>query len=157
MKLIMRNVWMGAAALVVFGAAGSAQQLPEGNGRLEAEKLCKQCHEMARSVSKRQDRDGWIETMNKMSAYGMKSNDKDFSRVVDYLAKYFPADEIPKVNVNKATAIELESGLTLRRSQAAALIAYRKQNGNFKSLDDLKKVPQLESAKLEEKKDRIAF
>ena len=66
-------------------------------------------------------------------------------------------DGIERVNVNTATAIQLESGLSLRRSQAAALIAYRKEHGNFKTLEDLKKVPQLESAKLDEKKDRITF
>ena len=59
--------------------------------------------------------------------------------------------------MNKASAIELESGLSLRRSQAAAVLAYRAKNGNFKSLDDLKKVPLIDAEKIEEKKDRIAF
>jgi len=61
------------------------------------------------------------------------------------------------INVNEARAIELESRLSLRRSQAAAVIAYRSKNGKFKSLEDLKKVPGVDAAKIEAKKDRIVF
>src|ERR1700733_6740866 len=68
----------------------SAQQLPDGSGRAEMEKMCRQCHELARSVSLRQDRDGWDQTMTKMAAFGMKSSDKDYALVRDYLAKNFP-------------------------------------------------------------------
>ena len=140
------------AAGVIFG-----QELPEGAGRLETEKLCKQCHEMARSISKKQDRDGWIVTMTKMSAFGMKSTDAETLAVVEYLTRNFPAEDVPKVNLNTASAIQLESGLSLKRSQAAALVAYRKEHGKFTSLDDLRKIPLLGSAKLAEKKHRIVF
>jgi competence protein ComEA len=140
-------------ALLVF----VAQDLPEGAGKAETEKLCKSCHEMARSISKKQDRDGWLSTMTKMTGFGMKATDAEIIAVVEYLTKNYAADELQKVNVNTATAIQLESGLNLKRSQASALIAYRKENGKFKTLEDLKKVPQLDAAKLEEKKDRIAF
>jgi len=142
---------------LVVSAANIHAQLPDGAGRAETEKLCKQCHELARSVSLRQDRDGWNNTMTKMVAFGMKGTDSDFALVVDYLVKNFPAEEVPKVNINKASAIELESGLTLRRSQAAAIIAYRAKNGKFKTLDDLKMVPSLDVTKIEAKKDRIIF
>jgi competence protein ComEA len=59
--------------------------------------------------------------------------------------------------VNKAAAIEFESGLSLRRSQAAAVIQYREKNGPFKSIADLKKVPGIDVAKIEAKKDRLVF
>ncbi len=134
-----------------------SQELPDGAGRDETMRLCKQCHELARSISLRQDRAGWNTTMNKMAAFGMKGTESDFNLVIDYLVKHFPAEDVPLVNVNTATAIELESGLTLRRSQAAAVIAYREEHGDFKSLGDLLKVPALQAVKIEEKKHRIAF
>lgn len=146
-----------AAAIVLSAAAVRAQELPAGPGREETAKLCKQCHELARSISKHQDRAGWQTTMSKMVAFGMKATPHELEVVLDYLAANYAADEVPRVNVNTASAIELEAGLSLRRSQATALIKYREANGDFKSLDDLKKVPALETAKLEEKKDRIAF
>ena len=77
--------------------------------------------------------------------------------MLEYLAARFPAQELPRINVNTATTIELESGLTLRRSQAAAIIAYRSQHGKFSSLEDLKQVPGVDAAILETKKDRLTF
>jgi len=142
--------------LAALGAA-LAQDLPDGPGRAEVEKLCKQCHEIARSVSLRQDREGWGRTMAKMGALGMKSSDHEFRVVLEYLAKNYPADEVPKVNVNRATAIQLESGLSLRRSEAAAVLAHRAKHGEFKSIDDLKRIEGVDPAKFEAKKDRIAF
>lgn len=138
-------------------AANVWAELPEGSGRSQTEKLCKQCHDVERSVSLRQDRDAWNRTVSKMVAFGMKGTDEELTTVLDYLAKHFPAEEVPRVNVNKASAIELESGLTLRRSQAAAIIAYREKHGDFKAIEDLMKVPTLDAAKIEAKRHRIAF
>jgi competence protein ComEA len=149
----MKGLCLVLLPLALFGQ----QQLPEGPGRAATEKLCKQCHELARSIAPRLDRDGWNETMTKMTAFGMKATDKDYALVLNYLAANFPADQAPKVNVNKATAIELEAGLSLRRSQSAAILDYRAKHGDFKSLDDLKKVPLIDAEKLEAKKDRIVF
>ena len=141
----------------MFALVASASPLPEGPGRQELEKICKQCHELARSISLRQDRDGWSQTLAKMSAFGMKCTAKESALVLDYLAKNYPAEELQKINVNTATAIELESGLSLRRSQSKEVLAYRSKYGKFKSIEDLKKVPLMDAEKIESKKDRIAF
>ena len=155
MKAMRRSLL--AVLFLLSGLVLPAQELPAGPGRAEMEKMCKQCHEIARSISPRQDRDGWAMTMRKMSAFGMKGSDADFLLVLDYLAKHYPAEEVPRVNVNQASAIELESGLSLKRSQAKALLAYRTENGPFKTINDLKKVPSLDAAMIEEKKDKIRF
>jgi len=145
-------------SVAVFLFASSLwAQLPDGPGKLETEKVCKTCHDLARAVSKRQDRDGWQVTIAKMIALGTRATDQEFAVIVDYLTKNFPADEVPPVNVNTAGAIELESRLGLRRSQAAAILAHRAKNGKFKSIEDLKKVPNVDVEKLEAKKDRIVF
>lgn len=152
----MKSFWL--TLILLSGALTSAgQQLPSGTGKAEMEKMCTQCHELSRSISLRQDRDGWSQTMSKMAAFGMKSTDKDYSLVLSYLTVHYPPEDLPPVNVNKAPAIELEARLSLRRSQAAALISYRKAHGDFKSLDDLKKVPLLDFALLESKKDQMVF
>jgi competence protein ComEA len=78
--------------------------------------------------------------MDKMVALGAKGTQKEFDAIVDYLAKTYPGEEVPKIKVNEARAIELESGLSLPRSQAAAIVQYRTKNGDFKSIEDLKKV-----------------
>src|SRR6188768_683787 len=95
-------------ALALAGVSGGAllaQDIPEGAGRDETMKLCRQCHELARSISLRQDRGGWQTTMNKMVAFGMKANDQEILAVLDYLVKNYPAEDVPKVNLNTARAI----------------------------------------------------
>src|SRR3954469_8917524 len=119
-----------SAALVFFASGVWAQDPP---GRAAAQRICIQCHEFERSIAPRQNRAGWQTTMDKMIALGAKGTQKDFDAVVDYLAATYPGEELPKINVNEARAVELESGLSLPRSQAAAIIQYRTRNGAFKS------------------------
>jgi competence protein ComEA len=156
MALSTRSVFRLSISLLALSAA-RAQQLPDGPGKAETVKLCSQCHEIERSVSLRQGREGWQATIDKMVVMGAKGTDKEWAAVLDYLARNYAADEVPKLNVNKATAIELESGLSLKRSEAAAVIRYREKNGEFKSIEELKKVPGIVVAKIESKKDRLAF
>jgi len=149
--------WAAVGVAVLMGTAHAAAQLPDGPGREATVKLCSHCHGADVVMSLRQDRAGWAATLRKMSALGAKGTDGEFRAVLGYLAAHFPAEELARINVNTATAIELESGLTLRRSQAAAIIAYRSQHGTFKSLEDLKQVPGLDSATIEAKRDRVTF
>jgi competence protein ComEA len=149
------NTNLLAGALLLCAPAFA--QLPEGAGKAETEKICSQCHELERSISLRQDKAGWQSTVDKMVNLGAKAADKDIQLVVDYLAAHYAADETPRLNVNTARAVELESTLSLKRSEAAAIIEYRDKKGPFKSIDDLKKVPGIDAAKIEAKKDRLAF
>ncbi len=162
-----KRIWRGTLLIImltlypisirVMPSAGQERQLPDGPGKEETRKICSQCHELEKSFSTNQDRDGWQRTIDKMVALGAKGTEQEFIVIVDYLVKNFPADEVPRINVNQAEAIDFESGLSLRRSQAAAIIKYREKNGKFKSIEDLKKVPGVDAAKIEAKKDRLRF
>jgi competence protein ComEA len=146
------------AVLVLAALALSARaQLPDGPGKTETQRLCSQCHELSRSISLHQDRAGWEATVAKMVSLGAKTNELEIQIVTNYLSKNFPAEELSRIHVNSARAIEFESGLTLRRSQAAAIIEYRAKNGPFKSVADLEKVPGIDLQKIEAKKDRLVF
>lgn len=161
------SLWRSALltlALAVFISAtwvepsnGQGPVMPDGPGKAEMQKLCMGCHEVEKSVSIKQDRTGWQRTMEKMVSFGMKSTEQEYNAVLEYLVRHYAADEVPKIKVNKAAAIELESGLSLKRSEAAAVIKYREQNGPFKSIEDLKKVPGIDVTKIEAKKDRLTF
>jgi competence protein ComEA len=138
--------------------AGTAwAQLPDGPGKAETEKICSQCHGLARSLSLHQDRAGWQTTVEKMVASGATATDTEIEVVVNYLVTHFAVAALSRINVNKARAIELEAGLSLKRSEAAAVIAYRTKNGPFKSVEDLKNVPGIDAAKIEAQKDRLTF
>ena len=60
----------------------------------------------------------------------------------EYPGRHRARMNTPAPSMNKAAAIELESRLSLRRSQAAAIIAYRARNGKFKSIEYVKNGPQ---------------
>ena len=92
-----------------------------------------------------------------LTTLGMKAKPQELEVMVEYLARHFPADEIPPLNVNKARAIDFESRLSLPRSQAALLIEYRTKHGPFKNVDELKKVPGVDAGKIEAKKDQLIF
>ena len=81
----------------------------------------------------------------------VKQSERD--RIVEYLAKTFPAH----ANVNKATAKELQAILEISPESASSIVGYRQKNGSFKTLDDLKKVPGVDAAKLDAKRDVIDF
>jgi competence protein ComEA len=144
-------------AIVLFTATAAWAQLPDNPGKAETLKACKECHEIERSIAPRQDRTAWATTVDKMIALGAKISDNDYDVILDYLAKSFPAAELPKLNVNTALAIDFESRLTLPRSQAAAIIEYRTKNGPFKSVEDFKKVPGVDVSRIEARKDKIVF
>jgi competence protein ComEA len=145
------------AALLAVLASGAWAQLPDGPGKAETEKLCSQCHELERSISLRQDRAGWAATVDKMMSLGATASDSEVRMITDYLAVHYPGEAAEKIRINKARAIELESGLSLKRSEAAAIIEYRTAHGPFHSIADLKKVPNVDAAKIEAKKDRLSF
>ena len=141
----------------VLAIGCASAQMPPGPGREETEKLCSGCHELARSISSRQDREGWKATISKMVSLGAQGTERDFSLALEYLAANYPAEAIPRLNVNKASAIDFESRLSLTRTQAKAVIEYRAKNGDFKSIEDLKKVPGVDAAKIEAKKEVLTF
>jgi competence protein ComEA len=85
------------------------------------------------------------------------ASDAEIRLITDYLAAHFAGEDLPRIHINKARAIELESGLNMKRSESAAIIEYRTQHDPFKSLDDLKKVPGFDDAKIDAKKDRLSF
>lgn len=155
--LVGVTVALFAGSLWLTSSASQTRPMPDGPGKAETQKMCSTCHDLDKSLSLKQDRAGWQRTVEKMVAFGMKTTDAEINTVVEYLTRSYPADDVPRLKVNEADAIEFESILSLKRSQASAVIKYREKNGKFKSIADLKKVPGLDAAKLEEKKDRLIF
>ena len=131
-------------------------ELPAGAGKDTLIRVCSKCHSPDNVIANGQDRAGWEETITKMAGFGAVATDDEFTAILDYLVKNFPADS-GQINVNKATAAQLASGLGLTDAEAAAVVDYRKKNGDFKTIDDLKKVPEVDGKKLDAKKDRLAF
>jgi competence protein ComEA len=131
--------------------------LPDGPGKDTVIELCSGCHAPDNVVLHGQSRDDWEGTLSRMVAYGMVGTDDQMNEILDYLAKNFPKPPASKINPNKATAVELELALGLSTKEAKTIVEYREKNGEFKSFDDLKKVPDVDAKKLADKKDRLVF
>ena len=59
------------------------------------------------------------------------------------------------ININKATQTELEILTGIGSSTALKIIEYRKQNGNFKKIEDIMEVPGIGESKFEAIKSSI--
>ncbi|HET7217913.1 MAG TPA: helix-hairpin-helix domain-containing protein [Vicinamibacterales bacterium] len=144
-----------AAIALLIGVPASAQQLPEGPGKAELQKVCGACHQAERSASVRLTREGWEGVIGDMIQRGAKGTDEEFAAVLDYLSKHFLGDAPRPLNINKANNVELESVAGLTRKEAAAVLKWLDEVGVCKSLDELKKVPNLDFKKIEARKDFI--
>jgi competence protein ComEA len=147
------------AVTVLTGAfTGAAKSdLPEGFGKAPTVKVCGTCHSPERAVSLHQSDSEWEETITKMVKLGARGSDEDFDAILAYLTQHFGPEKPVPININKATAVDLQTTLLLRRSQAMAILQYRSQHGDFKSIDDLRNVPRLDFSKIETKRARLIF
>jgi competence protein ComEA len=92
-----------------------------------------------------------------MMGMGAQGTVEEFSAALEYLAAHYPANGLPPLNVNTAKAIDFETRLSLRRSESALIIKYRTEHGTFKSIEDLKKVPGIDAAKIDAKRDSLVY
>ena len=144
-----------SVAGVLSGAALVQAQLPDAPGKDETVRVCGSCHAVERALSVRLSREGWQDTIAKMVDLGAKASDDERATVLNYLAEHFKGEAPRPLNLNTATAIELESIVGLLRKESAAWIAHRKTSGPCKSLDDVKKAPGVPFKKIDEHRDRL--
>ena len=144
-------------AVLVSPPLFAQDTLPDGPGKETTLRLCSQCHEAAKSTSVKLTRDGWIETIDRMKAFGADGTDAEFAEVLEYLATHFRGDVVKALDMNTAEAIDLESVLSLLRRESAAVLQYRSKRGTLSSLEDLKGLDPAIFKKIEAKKDRIVF
>jgi len=144
--------------MVISAAAAPADKpkLPDGPGKETMQRLCSSCHGPEIVLGKRLTRDGWSQIVLNMVQRGAQGTDDEFADIVDYLTNTVSV-EAAKINVNKATAKQLQTGLEISDKDADAILQYRQANGDFKTIDDLKKVPGLDAAKVDAKKAKLIF
>ncbi len=153
------------ASACLAQANDAAAQLPDGEGKQTVIRMCTKCHGPAVFRKVKMGRLAWEDEVAAMVERGAVGTEEEIKTVVDYMAKNFGRDskanaapkEKEKINVNKATARQLETSLELSAKDAAAIVQFREKNGDFQQWQDLQKVPGLDAKSLEEKKARIVF
>lgn len=130
-----------------------AQDLPDGKGKDKVEMVCGACHGLEGVTAMNNTKSSWQDLIDDMRGRGADGSEEDFKTIANYLAKYFG----PVVQVNKASAKDLQEQLELTGDEAAAIVKYRESNGGIKSWDDMAKVPGLDAKKIEPLKKRLKY
>jgi competence protein ComEA len=149
------TLWLAAAPWMVHA---QTLKLPEAPGKATTQKVCGSCHGAEIMVGRQESREGWGGIIEDMIQRGAQGSEDEFLEVLDYLsANFSKTSPVVKINVNKATAKDLENALRIPDKQSSAIVQQREQKGDFKSIDDLLKVPGIDAAKIEANKKRLAF
>jgi competence protein ComEA len=134
-------------------APPSAQaSLPEGEGKAVVEKLCITCHGLDYVWPSQRTVQNWRETIDLMRSFGAEATDEQWKTITDYII-----GNLAFLHVNKATAEEFGMLFGITEKAAQGVVAYRDTQGGFKTIDDFKKAPDLEAARVDALAARLIF
>jgi competence protein ComEA len=142
--------FFASIAVVLFAAQ---DDLPAGKGRDALQQMCTNCHGLDQITSNHYSKKYWGSVVDDMVSRGAVGTDDQISLVIGYLARNFGKP----VNINTATAKDIEDDLSFPAAQAEAVVKYRTDKGAFKTFADLQRVPGLDAGLLDEEKANITF
>ena len=153
-------VFMSAFAFATVMSAATPQsatttaqeRFPETTGKSALLKVCSNCHTAESVIQTLKTRQEWSDVIDQMAHFGAEASEQEFDQILTYLVKHFSP-----IKVNKATAKDLEATLDVPAGVAEAIVTRRTDNGDFKTVDDLKYVPGLDAGKVDALKARIVF
>jgi competence ComEA-like helix-hairpin-helix protein len=130
----------------------SASILCAQNGKDAFQQVCSKCHPVEQAIAKRHSKAGWEHTIDDMVTKGAEATDTQFDAIIAYLAENYGP-----VNVNQATAKELQDSQIFSAQESESIMRYRREHGKIQNLESLKRVPGIDPNKVEKKADGIAF
>ena len=145
-------------ALASLAGTASAQtpNFPDGPGKAETQAACGACHGLTQVAVAKHTKEEWDNIVTDMIGRGAAIMEADIPVIAGYLAKSFPKTG-GNVNVNRASAKELEAELKLTPQEAEAIVRHREDNGYFNKLQDFSRVAGLDVKKLEPAKERLSY
>lgn len=147
-----------ALLLIACSSLAPAADLPEGPGKEILLRACTGCHKAEEFAAYRHTKDEYQAIVYRMADRGARASTEELDTVAGYLFKNFPKVEDPtKINVNRASAKEIEAGLGLTAKEAEAIVEYRSRHGEFRAWGDLLVIYGVDGKKIEAAKDRIGF
>jgi len=140
MRVLWSSVFLGASLLYAE------------NGKDTFQQVCSKCHPAEQAIAKRHSKAGWEHTIDDMIVKGAEATDAQFDAIIAYLAQNYGP-----VNVNQASAKELQDSQVFSAQESGSIVQYRRERGKIQDLESLKKVPGIDPNKVEKKSDSIAF
>jgi competence protein ComEA len=146
------------AASSLFLPQASAADLPDGKGKELILRACVGCHKAEEIAVYRFTKDEYQTIVYRMRDRGAQATPAELDVIADYLFQNFPkVEDATKINVNKATAQEIATGLGLTNEEAAAVVKYRERHGDFHAWGDLLIIYGVDGKKIAAAKDKISF
>ncbi len=145
---------MRTLLFATFALTLTAQDnLPEAKEKETFVKMCSNCHAIERVVKVKFSKKFWASTVDDMVSRGAEGTEEEVESVINYLSRYFGKP----VNINTATAKQIQEGLSFKPAEAETLVKHRTDNGPIKTFEDLTKLPGLNAKLLNEQKNNIQF
>lgn len=113
--------------------------------------ICGSCHSTTLVEGLRTEEE-WRDEVDQMIKIGARGTEEQFRRVMRVLLR-----TLTKINVNTAEARQIATVLDLSEGVAEELVKRRSTIGKFQTIEELKRVPGVDAAKLEARKDRLLF
>lgn len=152
-----RAAWFLILAASLTPGARAAE-LPDGAGKDILLRACTGCHKAEEFLSYRHTKEEYQAIVQRMGQRGARASSEELDIIADYLAENFLKVEDPnKINVNKATAKEIETGLNLTAKEAEAIVGYRERHGEYHAWGDLLVIYGVDGKKIEAAKERMSF
>ena len=151
MRWVLFAISIPAVATVALTAG--QDNLPDGKGKEVLERMCTNCHGLDQVTANRYAKKFWGSVVDDMVSKGAEGSDDDVNLVISYLSRNFGKP----VNINTATAKEIETGLSFTPAESELVVKYRTDKGMFKSFEELQKVSGLRADILDEQKKNIVF
>ncbi|HTC90213.1 MAG TPA: helix-hairpin-helix domain-containing protein [Bryobacteraceae bacterium] len=146
------------AALALVAPQVRADDLPDGKGKELILRACVGCHKAEEISVYRFTKDEYQTIVYRMGDRGAQATRPELDVIADYLFANFPkVEDATRINVNKATAQQIATGLNLTNEEAAAVVSYRERHGDFHAWGDLLIIYGVDGKKIAAAKDKISF
>ncbi len=153
-----KSVACAIAALGLLSPQAKADDLPDGKGKDLILRACIGCHKAEEIAVYRFTKDEYQTIVYRMGDRGAQATRAELDIIADYLFEHFPkVEDTTKINVNKATAHEIATGLGLTNEEAEAVVKYRERHGDFHAWGDLLIIYGVDGKKITAAKDKISF
>ena len=140
-----------ASGVATAGPPAQPAQLPEAPGKPVVERICLGCHG-AEILFPERTVPVWRDTLELMKGFGAVATEEEWKTIHVYVLS-----NLASLNVNRAPAGDIAAVFLLDAEAAAGVVAHREKAGGFKTIDDLKKAPGLDAARVDAAKDRLSF
>ena len=132
--------------------------LPDGPGKAILQRNCVGCHKEQDFLSYRHTKEEYQAIVQRMGQRATQASADDLKVITEYLSKNFLKVEDPnKIDINTATANQIETALHVTAKEAEAIVNYRERHGDYHAWGDLLLIYGVDGKKIEAAKDKIGF